>query len=107
MKTFACSSLVPDCNAVLTAETDEKLIEQASIHAREVHGMAALPQEMIGRIRQLIVNRSPEDAAYVVDRIFETYNCDREPECTWRYISEAEMILTGQPKVHDKEIKAA
>jgi len=48
-----------------------------------------------------------KDAAYVVDGIFEKYNCGSDPECTWRYIAEAEMILTGDRSVHSRELKAA
>ena len=43
----------------------------------------------------------------MVDRIFEKYNCTRDPERTWRYIAEAETILTGREKVHESELKAA
>jgi hypothetical protein len=43
----------------------------------------------------------------VVDRIFEKYNCNSDPQCTWRYIAEAEMILTGSSTVHARELKAA
>jgi predicted small metal-binding protein len=107
MKTFSCASLGMDCKAVLTAQTEEKLLDIVSIHARDVHGMTAIPPDMIGKIKQLMVNRSPSDAAHAVDRIFEKYNCNKEPECTWRYITEAEMILTGQPSVHTQGLKAA
>jgi hypothetical protein len=57
--------------------------------------------------RNHFVNRTTSDAAYVVDRIFEKYNCNKDPECTWRYITEAELILTGGPSVHEKELTAA
>ncbi len=106
MKTFSCTSLGMDCNTVLIAQTEEKLLDMVSIHAREVHGMPAIPPDMIGKIKQLLVNRSAPDAANVVDRIFEKYNCDKDPECTWRYITEAELILTGRPSVHTQELKA-
>ncbi len=96
-----------DCKEVLTAQTEEKLLDMVSIHARDVHGMTAIPPDMIGKIKQLMVNQSASDAANVVDRIFEKYNCDKDPECTLRYIAEAEMLLTGQPSVHTKELKAA
>ena len=106
MKTFSCTSLGMDCKTVLIAQTEEKLLDMVSIHAREVHGMTAIPPDMIGKIKQLLVNRSAPDAANVVDRIFEKYNCDKDPECTWRYIAEAELILTGRPSVHTLELKA-
>ncbi len=107
MKVFACKDLGLDCSKTLSAESEEKLVEMASIHAREAHGMNELSQEAIGKIRQLFVHPSSADAARVVDRIFEKYHCSSDPDCTWRYISEAEMILTGKPSVHEKELKAA
>jgi hypothetical protein len=42
----------------------------------------------------------------VVDGIFDKYNCSSDPQCTWRYITEAEVILTGS-SVHTRELKAA
>lgn len=107
MKEFSCASIGVNCNATFKAPTDEKLLEMISTHAREVHGFTAIPEDMLGKIRQQFVNRATSDAAYVVDRIFEKYNCNKEPECTWRFIMEAEEILTGKPSVHEKELKAA
>lgn len=95
------------CNVVLTAPTEERLMEMVSMHLREVHGMSAISQDIVGKIKQLFVNRTAPDAAYVVDRIFEKYNCNSDPECTRRYIAEAEMILTGEKSAHTKEPKAA
>ncbi len=107
MKAFSCASIGVNCKTTLTAPTDEKLLEMVSTHAREVHGMTAIPEDMLGKIRNNFVNRATTDAAYVVDRIFEKYNCNKEPECTWRFIAEAETILTGKPTIHEKELKAA
>ncbi len=107
MKEVSCASLGNKCNAVLSAPTDDRLMEEVSLHMREAHGMTAIPQEMVGKIKQAFINKTSPDAAYVVDRIFEKYNCRSEPACTWRYIAEAEMILTGNTSVHEKELKAA
>jgi predicted small metal-binding protein len=107
MKEFSCASIGVNCKTTLTAPTDERLLEMVSTHAREIHGMTAIPADMIGKIRNNFINRASSDAAYVVDRIFEKYNCDKDPECTWRYIAEAESILTGKSPVHEKELKAA
>ena len=107
MKEFSCASIGVDCKTTFKAPTDERLLEMISVHAREMHGLPAIPEDMLAKIRNQFVNRATADAAYVVDRIFEKYNCDKDPECTWRYISEAESILTGRPSVHEKELKAA
>jgi predicted small metal-binding protein len=107
MKEFSCASIGVNCKTTLVAPTDERLLELVSTHAREIHGMTAIPEDMLGKIRNHFVNRTAPDAAYVVDRIFEKYNCDRDPQCTWRYIAEAEMILTGSETAHTQELKAA
>jgi predicted small metal-binding protein len=95
------------CNAVLSAQTEERLVELASLHLREVHGMTMLSQENVAEIKKLLTGGATADAARVVDRIFEKYNCNAEPECSWRYIAEAEMILTGNSTAHTQELKAA
>jgi predicted small metal-binding protein len=107
MKEFSCASIGVNCNTTLTAPTDERLLELVSVHAREIHGMTAIPEDMLGKIRNHFVNQATTDAAYVVDRIFEKYNCDRDPECTWRYITEAETILGANTCVRGQELKAA
>jgi len=107
MKQLSCSKLGHGCNVVLTAPTEELLVEKVSIHLRDVHGMTAISQDMVGQIKRAMADRSIKDAASVVDRIFGKYNCERDPECTWRYIAEAEMILTGDTSAHRRELKAA
>ncbi len=104
---FACANLGENCNVILTAPTEERLVELASLHLREVHGMTSLSQEKTAEIRRLFTDRPTADAARVVDRIFEKYNCNGEPECSWRYIAEAEMILNGGKMAHVQELKAA
>ena len=107
MKEFACKNLGHKCNAVLQALTEERIIEMASVHLRADHGITSLSPEDVAKIRNLLTNRASSDAAYVVDRIFEKYNCESEPECSWRYITEAEMILKGAPTPHAEELKKA
>lgn len=107
MKEFSCAKLGNDCNAVLKARTEERLAELTTLHLREFHGMTAIPEDKLAQIKQLFASPTPPDAASAVDRIFEKYNCDGDPECTWRYIAEAEMILTGSSRVHEQELKAA
>lgn len=107
MKEFACANIEKNCNVILTAPTEERLVERVSLHLREVHGMTSISQEEVADIRKLFISRPAADAAKVVDRIFEKYNCNGEPECSWRYIAEAEMILNGGMMSHAQELKAA
>jgi len=107
MKQFSCADLGNKCNVVLIGQSEDRLVEMVSIHLREVHGMTSISQEAVGEIKKHFTNRATPDAAYVVDRILEKYNCDSDPACSWRYIAEAERILTGSDTVHAKELKAA
>ena len=53
MKTLHCSDAGFDCQAVVKAQTDEEILEQAAEHARSVHGVTVTP-EMAEQIKQLI-----------------------------------------------------
>jgi predicted small metal-binding protein len=39
MKTLACGDLVPGCPAVVTAETEDEILQIAARHAVEAHGL--------------------------------------------------------------------
>jgi predicted small metal-binding protein len=39
MKTLACADLVPGCPTVVTAETEEEILQIAAQHAVEAHGL--------------------------------------------------------------------
>ncbi len=103
MKQFNCKDLGHNCNEVLTAQTEERLVELASIHLRDAHGVTSMTPETVAKMKNSFINRAASDAADVVDRIFEKYNCDREPECSWRYIAEAEMVLGGGAQAHEHQ----
>jgi len=51
MKTFACGAVVPGCTATFTAETEEGILEQVARHAREDHGLAEAPEELVRQVR--------------------------------------------------------
>ena len=39
MKTLACGDLVPGCEAVVRAESEEEIVQIAAQHAVEAHGL--------------------------------------------------------------------
>ena len=39
MKTLACGELVPGCEAVVRADTEEEILQIAARHAVEAHGL--------------------------------------------------------------------
>jgi predicted small metal-binding protein len=53
MKTLHCSDAGFTCQAVVTANTTEEVLQQAAKHAHEVHGVTVTP-EMAAQIRTLI-----------------------------------------------------
>ena len=53
MKTLHCSDAGFDCKGVLTANTEDEILQQAAVHAKDVHGVAVTP-EMAEQIRTLI-----------------------------------------------------
>jgi predicted small metal-binding protein len=58
MKEFKCAVLVPDCWAAFEAETDDEILQQVAVHAREQHGMDEIPPEVVDQIRAAISESS-------------------------------------------------
>jgi predicted small metal-binding protein len=50
MKTFTCGAVVAGCTASFAAETEEGILEQVAVHAREDHGMTEVPDEVISQV---------------------------------------------------------
>ena len=53
MKTFTCGAVVAGCTASFSAETEEGILEQVAVHARDEHGMTDVPDEVV---RQVLSN---------------------------------------------------
>ncbi len=53
MKTLHCSDAGFDCKAVVQANTEEEVLQQAAVHAQEVHGVAVTP-ELAQQLKTLI-----------------------------------------------------
>ena len=51
MKQLACGSVVPGCTAVFRAETEQEILRQVAVHAREDHGMEEIPFEVVEQVR--------------------------------------------------------
>jgi predicted small metal-binding protein len=57
VKEFRCGALVPGCWATFEGESDEEILRQAVVHAREEHGMDEVPAEVVEEIRAGISER--------------------------------------------------
>ncbi|MEO7043858.1 MAG: DUF1059 domain-containing protein [Ferruginibacter sp.] len=44
MKVLHCSDAGFDCKGVISANTEAEVLQQAAIHAKEVHGVTVTPQ---------------------------------------------------------------
>lgn len=62
MKRLNCRDAGFDCEGVIRAETDEEILNQASQHAREVHGVT-ITTEQAAHLRTLIKDEGVKDDA--------------------------------------------
>jgi predicted small metal-binding protein len=51
MKQFACGTVVPGCDGVVTGATDDDVLAAAAAHAASAHGMHDVPDEVVAAIR--------------------------------------------------------
>jgi predicted small metal-binding protein len=51
MKNFSCGSVVPGCTATFSAPTEDGILAQVAQHAREDHGLADVPAELVAQVR--------------------------------------------------------
>ncbi|MTD46549.1 DUF1059 domain-containing protein [Conexibacter sp. W3-3-2] len=51
MKQFSCGAVVPGCTATFEAEDEHGILTQVAAHAREDHGMDAVPDEVVAQVR--------------------------------------------------------
>jgi predicted small metal-binding protein len=50
MKTFACGAVVPGCTATFAGDTEDDVLERVARHAREDHGMAEVPEQLVEQV---------------------------------------------------------
>lgn len=54
MKKFSCGDVVPGCQARFEGDDEEAILKQVAIHARDDHGMAEVPAEVVDQVRAKI-----------------------------------------------------
>ncbi|WP_259316209.1 DUF1059 domain-containing protein [Capillimicrobium parvum] len=47
--------MVPGCDTKIEGRTEDEILEDVAVHAREAHGMDEVPPEVEERIRDAIV----------------------------------------------------
>lgn len=55
MKRFSCGAVVPGCDKKFEAESEDALLVQVAAHAKEAHGMREVPDEVVAKVRENIV----------------------------------------------------
>ena len=56
MKEFRCGEIVPGCDAKFEGESEEEILVQVAVHAREEHGMDEVPPDVVDNVRARITD---------------------------------------------------
>ncbi len=105
MREVTCRSLGNDCGWKHIARTEELLTDVVAVHLRDVHGVAALTQEMVGNIKNAFSKAAPlelkdNDKALVL----KEFKCkDLGTDCGFRYIAQTEELIADGVAVHARE----
>jgi predicted small metal-binding protein len=54
MKVIKCRDVGFDCDAVVRAPTEEQALQMAAQHAKEAHGMDAVPPDVVEKVRSVM-----------------------------------------------------
>ena len=57
MKEFRCGELVPGCEWRIEGQSENEILEDVVVHAREAHGMDEVPPEVVDTVRAAITER--------------------------------------------------
>jgi predicted small metal-binding protein len=106
MKEFACRSLGYDCGWKHLARTEDLLTDVVAIHLRDVHEVAELTQDMVGRIKHVFADgehiemlREDEEPS------LKEFRCrDLGMNCGFRYIAQTEELITDGVALHAREV---
>ncbi len=53
-KVVHCRDIGFDCDGVVRAETEAEALQQVAAHAKEVHKMEEVPEEVVEKVRQVM-----------------------------------------------------
>lgn len=56
MKRFACGDIVPDCDAEWVRSSEDEILAEVARHAADVHGIVAVPPELVAAVRARLVD---------------------------------------------------
>ena len=55
-KVIRCSDVGFDCEGVVRAETEEEVLQMAAEHAKSVHGITELTDDIVAKVKSVIVD---------------------------------------------------
>jgi len=104
MREFKCASLGYTCNWKHIAKTEELLTDIVAIHMRDIHGVAALNADTVGKIKNAFSNSPRVDVKKSEDLVMKEFRCkDLGHDCTWKYIAQTEELIADGVAVHARE----
>jgi predicted small metal-binding protein len=53
-KVVRCRDVGFDCDGVVRAETEEEVLKQVTAHAKTVHNLEAVSEEVVAKVRQVM-----------------------------------------------------
>lgn len=53
-KLVRCRDVGFDCDGVVRAETEEEILKQVAAHARSVHNLNTVSEEVVAKVRQVM-----------------------------------------------------
>jgi predicted small metal-binding protein len=57
-KVVRCRDVGFNCEGVVRAETEEEVLKQVAVHARTVHNLEAVSEEVVAKVRQVMRDES-------------------------------------------------
>jgi predicted small metal-binding protein len=105
MREVACKSLGYNCGWKHVSRTEELLTDVMAVHLRDVHGVAVLTQEMVGKIKQAFSKAEPiETSGGEAEPLLKVVSCrDLGLDCNWKYIAQTEELIADGMAVHARE----
>lgn len=53
-KTMKCGDLMPGCTFVAQGETEDEILQEVAAHARDVHGIEEVTDDLVAQVRSRI-----------------------------------------------------
>ncbi|WP_111766944.1 DUF1059 domain-containing protein [Nakamurella deserti] len=55
MKSFSCGDVVPGCDVRFLCSSEDEVLHQVAVHARQDHGLTSLSDDLVTAVRSAVV----------------------------------------------------